>query len=118
LLAAAVPGFLIFADFYLWMAFSPSFSIAVGLTVAAATLIVTRLLYDDVSGELEAWRAAAPDLSDAGLEPSDAGSDLAEPPRAPVALLHRRAPAGPATESEPRQAPVGAASGADRSRSI
>lgn len=122
LLAAAVPGLLIFADFYLWMAFSPSFSIAVGLIVAAATLIVTRLLYDDASGELEAWRAAAPDLSEARPQPGDAGPDLEELPRTPVALpaasRRPRSPAARARDGEERQAPVAAGSGADRSGSI
>jgi hypothetical protein len=35
---------------------------------AAASLVVTRVLYDDHDAELAAWREAAPDLS-APLDP-------------------------------------------------
>jgi hypothetical protein len=57
-LAAAVPGIVIFADFTLWMGFSPVFAAAVGLVVGLVALGVTRLLYDDADGELAAWAQA------------------------------------------------------------
>lgn len=77
LLTAAIPGFLIFADFTFWMAFSPAFALLVGALVSAAALIVTRLLYDDAGDELAAWRSAAPDLADAADLPP---SPPSEPP--------------------------------------
>ncbi|HEX5465717.1 MAG TPA: hypothetical protein VFW92_03475 [Candidatus Limnocylindrales bacterium] len=72
LLAAAVPGAIIFADFTFWMAFSPGFALAVGLVVSVATLIVTRLLYDDAGDEARAWAEAAPDLAEA-VDPTGKG---------------------------------------------
>lgn len=64
LLAAGVPGLVVFADFTFWMGFSPRFALLIGAVVSLAALLVTRLLYNDAEGELAAWRAAVPDLDE------------------------------------------------------
>ncbi|MGH2467026.1 MAG: hypothetical protein ACRDGL_04775 [Candidatus Limnocylindrales bacterium] len=74
ILTAAVPGALIFADFVFWMGFAPAFALLVGLIVSAATLIVTRLLYDDAAAEAAAWAEAASGVGEPAVGWSAAGT--------------------------------------------
>lgn len=72
LAAALLPGVIVFAVFALWLKLPLPLALAAGLLWAAASLVVTRVLYDDHEAELAAWREAAPDLAqrtDADGEP-------------------------------------------------
>ncbi len=70
LLAAAVPGLLVFAIAWAWLSLSLWASAIAGIVWTLISLVVTRVLYDDPEPELAAWRAAAPDLADlVGDEP-------------------------------------------------
>ena len=72
LAAALVPGLIVFAVFFFWLGLPAPIAIAAGVVWAAASLVVTRVLYDGHEAELAAWREAAPDLAapiDADGEP-------------------------------------------------
>lgn len=96
ILTAAVPGALIAADFVFWMGFAPAFALLVGLSVSAATLIVTRLLYDDAASEAAAWADAAPDLGEAAAVRS--APTTAAPVVAKVASAEASPGSGPMTD--------------------
>jgi multisubunit Na+/H+ antiporter MnhB subunit len=68
LAAATVPGLIVFGVFFFWLGLAAPLALAAGVLWAAASLVVTRVLYDDHDAELAAWREAAPDLS-APLDP-------------------------------------------------
>jgi hypothetical protein len=72
LVAALVPGVIVFAVFAVWLRLTLPLALAAGFLWVAASLVVTRVLYDDHEAELAAWREAAPDLAsgtDADGEP-------------------------------------------------
>jgi multisubunit Na+/H+ antiporter MnhB subunit len=63
LAAAVVPGLIVFAVFFFWLGLPAPIALAAGFIWAGASLVVTRVLYDDHEAELAAWREAAPDLA-------------------------------------------------------
>ena len=63
LLAAAIPGIVVCAVFWLWMMVPVPVAATAGILWSIGSLVVTRFLYDDAEGELAAWRADAPDLA-------------------------------------------------------
>ena len=71
LIAALLPGLVVFAVFWFWLKMAVITALAAGLIWALGSYLVTRYLYDDAEGELAAWRDAAPDLA----------GPLDEPPR-------------------------------------
>jgi hypothetical protein len=64
ILAAAIPGLIVFSTFYFWLGLAPAVAVGAGILWTAASLLVTRVLYDDAESEMAAWRDAAPDLAD------------------------------------------------------
>lgn len=64
LVLAAIPALLVFLIFWVWLGVAPQLAAAVGLLWGVICLILTRVIYDDHSAEIAAWRAAAPDLAD------------------------------------------------------
>jgi hypothetical protein len=60
---AFLPGIITFLVFFQWHRLSFAASLAAGIIWTLASLVVTRILYDDAAGDLEAWRAEAPDLA-------------------------------------------------------
>ena len=63
LIAAAVPGLLVFAVAWLWLGLALWASATAGFVWSLISLVVTRVLYDDAEPDLAAWRRAAPDLA-------------------------------------------------------
>jgi fatty acid desaturase len=73
LVTAALPGLLTFLVFWLWLGISFAAAVVVGLAWGVATLIVTRLLYEDPETDAAAWRQEAPDLA-GPVQPEDVRS--------------------------------------------
>ena len=67
--AALIPGLLVFGVFWLWLKMSVVVAGAAGVAWAIGSYLVTRYLYDEAEAELAAWRAEAPDLSGPIEEP-------------------------------------------------
>ena len=63
LIAALIPGVLVFSVFWLWLKMAVVTAAVAGLLWAIGSYLVTRYLYDDAEAELAAWRAEAPDLA-------------------------------------------------------
>ncbi len=63
LAAAMVPGLIVFLVFFFWLGLAIPLALAAGFAWAGASLVVTRVLYDDHDAELAAWHEAAPDLA-------------------------------------------------------
>jgi hypothetical protein len=63
LIAALIPGLVVFGVFWLWLKMAVVTAIAAGLLWAFGSYLVTRYLYDDADAELAAWQAEAPDLA-------------------------------------------------------
>ncbi len=70
-LAAAIPGVLVCAVFWLWMKMPVAVAATAGIVWSIGSLVVTRYLYDDAEVELAAWRAEAPDLAGPVSEPEE-----------------------------------------------
>ncbi len=70
-LAAAVPGIVVWAVFWLWMKMPLLVAATLGVLWGIGSLIVTRYLYDDAEGELDAWRVEAPDLAGPVSDPEE-----------------------------------------------
>ena len=85
LVAAAVPGLLVFGVAWLWLGLALWASAIAGIVWSLVSLAVTRILYDDAEPDLAAWRAASPDLAAlAPPAPSTVAPHAREEPRAPA----------------------------------
>jgi hypothetical protein len=76
IVAAVVPGVIVWAVFHFWLGLELWVAVAAGLAWALGSLIVTRLLYDDADAEIAAFRTAAPELAAVAALRLDAARDV------------------------------------------
>ena len=79
LIAAAVPGLLVFAVAWLWLGLALWASVMAGGLWSLISLVVTRVLYDDAEPDLAAWRRAAPDLASLAPPAPSSVAGVSEP---------------------------------------